>query len=332
VKTRYFVIASALVLVVGIGTGMVAYYVGVPQLGVGRTGPAELRYVPADAAVVAYADVHTLMGSEIRQRIRQAMPGQENGQREFKDQTGIDIEHDVDRVVACLEPTPGGAGEGRGLVLARGRFDTARLESLMRDHGATIDTYKGKQLIIEAPPVPAGRVNGGETFAVLFIEPGLAAVGSEALVRRAVDLQGGSGSITTNDELMNLLRGVDDGTRTMWAVGRFDALAQGHELPPQIASQLPAITWFSVSGRVDSAVSASIRADTRDDAAAKNLRDVVQGFIGLARLQASARPEFKAALDSVQLGGTGKTVTLSFTVPPSAFDLLPNQASQPRAH
>jgi hypothetical protein len=260
------------------------------------------------------------------------MPGQENGQREFKDETGIDIEQDVDRVVACLEPQPGGSGEGRGLVLARGRFDEVKIESLMRDHGASVDTYKGKRLIIAMPPSGAQRPAPSGKLVVSFIEPGLAAVGSEALVRSAVDLQSGSGGITTNGELMDLLRSVDEESRTVWAVGRFDALAQGRALPPQLAAQIPAITWFSVSGRVDDALSGEIRADTRDDDAAKNLRDVVQGFVGLARLQANARPELKAALDSVQLGGTGKTVTLSFTVPPAAFDLLPTDGNSRRAH
>ena len=55
-RTRYFVIASLLVLAIGIGTGLLAYYVGVPGgFLVDRDGPAELQYIPRDAALVAYA-------------------------------------------------------------------------------------------------------------------------------------------------------------------------------------------------------------------------------------------------------------------------------------
>ena len=37
-------------------TGLVAYYTGLPMGAFSRAdGPAELRYVPADAALVAYA-------------------------------------------------------------------------------------------------------------------------------------------------------------------------------------------------------------------------------------------------------------------------------------
>src|SRR5580765_8485463 len=99
-RTRYFVIVSLLVLTVGIGTGLLAYYVGVPGgFLVDRDGPDELQYIPRDAAIVAFADVREIMTSGVRQKIRRAVPLPENGQAQFQDQTGIDIESDIDRVV-----------------------------------------------------------------------------------------------------------------------------------------------------------------------------------------------------------------------------------------
>ena len=50
-RTRYFVIASLLVLGVGLGTGLVAYYVGFPAGAFTRAGgPEELQLVPRNAA------------------------------------------------------------------------------------------------------------------------------------------------------------------------------------------------------------------------------------------------------------------------------------------
>ena len=67
---------------IGLGTGLVAYYVGFPAGAfAGRGGPAELEYVPRDAAVIAYANVREVMTSELRQRLRSAIPMPENGQR-----------------------------------------------------------------------------------------------------------------------------------------------------------------------------------------------------------------------------------------------------------
>jgi hypothetical protein len=73
---------------------------------------------------------------------------------------------------------------------------------------------------------------------------------------------------------------------------------------------------------VDTAVTGMVRADARDADAAKNLREVVQGLVALVKLQSTARPQLKAAVDSLELGGTGNTVSLSFSVPDSVFSAL----------
>jgi len=329
-RTRYFIIVSLLILTVGVGTGLVAYYIGVPggQL-FGPSGPNELQYVPRDAAVVAYADVREIMTSEVRQKIRHALPASaDDGQRQFQDQTGIAIESDIDRIVACLQPHSG--GKTAGLVLARGRFNEVRIEGLMREHGAEVEEYSGKRVIANrnAPPPE------GDSIALSFLEPGLVAVGGGQMVRTAIDLRKTGDSVTKNREIMDLMRSLDRGNA--WAIGRFDALASDARLPPQVASRLPAITWFSISGRVGSSLSGVLRADTRDEEAANNLRDVVRGFLALAKLQAGNRPEFQAMMQSLELGGTGKSVALSFSVPGEVFDAigatLPPAPPKPPVH
>src|SRR5215218_2435852 len=135
-KTRYFMGGSAAILVAGLGTGLVAYYGGgFPSLSASRSGPSELSYVPADSAVVAFANVREVMDSQLRQRLKVVMP-QEQGQKEFQAQTGIDIERDIDYVVAAAQ-TLGAAGvhaDPSGLVVARGRFNITQLEALARAH------------------------------------------------------------------------------------------------------------------------------------------------------------------------------------------------------
>src|SRR2546429_2683502 len=104
-KTRYFVIASLLVISVGLGTGLVAYYVGFPAGAATRAGgPEELQYIPHDATLIAYANIQEVMASELRQKLLQALPLHENGQREFENQTGINIETDTDRIGPCVSP------------------------------------------------------------------------------------------------------------------------------------------------------------------------------------------------------------------------------------
>src|SRR5215510_3800177 len=181
-KTRYFMGGSAAVLVAGLGTGLVAYYGGgFPSLSASRSGPAELSYVPADAAVVAFANVREVMDSELRQRIKAVVP-QETGQKEFQEQTGIDIEHDIDYVVAAMT-TPGAGGlqkDPNGLVVARGRFNTTQLETLAREHGGVVEEYKGKRL------VKGSDGNSQHRVALAFLEPGLVGIGSEAAIKSSI--------------------------------------------------------------------------------------------------------------------------------------------------
>jgi hypothetical protein len=44
--------------------------------------------------------------------------------------------------------------------------------------------------------------------------------------------------------------------------------------------------------------------------------------MALAKMQAGSKPEFQAMMQSLQLGGTGKTVQLSFSLPGEVFDAL----------
>ena len=71
-----------------------------------------------------------------------------------------------------------------------------------------------------------------------------------------------------------------------------------------------------------------LRAEARDEEAANNLRDVVRGFLALAKMQAGSRPEFQLMAQSLELGGTGKTVALSFAVPSEIFDMISGAVSE----
>ena len=312
--TRYFMFGAITVLLVGLCAGMVAYYAGLPMGAFGQTDtPAELSYVPGDAALVAYCNVQDVMRSELRQRVHQSMPHREEGQEQFERETGINLEHDIDRVVAFLVPTE---GEPRytGMAIATGRFDAVRLEGLAREHGGVVEEFRGKRLISRAPEGSDGR-----SMTVAFLQPGVVALGDTASVKRAIEGATGQ-NITANRELMDLVRDVDDGNA--WAVGRFDALMTHAKLPEGVANQIPAIRWFSASGQINGGVTGLLRAETRDEQAAQNLRDVVNGFLALARLQSGAQPELQVLVNSLQVSGTGRTVALSFSLPAEVIEAL----------
>lgn len=317
-KTRYFLMVSGAILAIGLTTGLVASFMGLPiTVFSSAAGPAELEYVPANAAIVAYADVRDVMNSEFRQRIRKFEPdGRERD--EFLQKTGLDIEHDIDTVVAAVLPRAEGrtgVSKDSALVLARGRFDLVRLEGLAREHGGQVEEYEGVRLIRHV-----GDGDHPSEMALGFVEPGLVAIGSYSAVRQAIDTRRSGRNVIGNTELMRLV--ADLGTNNAWAVGRFDALAARADLPGEMLSQVPAITWFSAAGHVNGGLSGLLRAEARDEEAAQNMRDMLRGFVALAKLQAGNRPEMQAMVQSLQLGGTGRTVMISFTLPTEFFEVL----------
>jgi hypothetical protein len=316
-QTRRFVFVAAGILVFGLGTGLVASYMGLQNIVlIGRDGPAELAYIPADARAVAYANVREVMDSELRKKIMQHIhPGGTDDADRFKQETGIDIQTDVDEVVATITGT---GTEQRPLVITRGRFNPTQIESLAREHGSTVEEYKGTRLLVH----PSAEVG------VAFLEAGVVAVGTPQSVRRAIDTKADGQDVRKNEELMRLVRDIDDGNA--WTVAHFDAITGGRQLPPEIANQLPPITWFAASGYVNGGVRGMVRVDARDETSAQDLRQVVQGFIALARLQVGSRPEFADVLNSLQLGGTGTTVSLGFSIPSEVIDALGAAAAQGR--
>jgi hypothetical protein len=328
--TRYFMTGSAAVLATGLCTGLVAYYGGGFPALVASTGPNELTYVPADCSIVAFADVRGIMDSELRQRFKQSvpMPMNEEGQREFLEKTGINLEKDVDYVVGAVAC---GAPIGKtGILVARGRFDAVKLEGLAREHGAEVQDYKGKRLLVlthrdsqytaDASGTP--NVHGvSNTGALAFLEPGLVGIGDLSGVQRAIDAQLSAQSIRSNGEIMDLVRDIER-SNNAWAVGRFDLIASQAKLPHEIASKLPPIKWFAAAGHINGGVSAQIRAEALDDQSGENLRGVLNGVISLARLQGQNDPKLAPLIQSLHLSGSGKTVQLSVTVPAEIFELM----------
>ena len=310
-RTRVFLLASAGVVAVVLATGFIAR---AAVTALGSNVPDELAYVPGTAQMVGYADVRQVMNSPFHDRIRQFQgtgPATADG---LEARTGIKFDRDVDQVlIASMGTGEAPTATDRALVVARGRFDTVRIEALMRDQGAQVEQYRGKRLI--------SIKDASHDAALAFAEPGLLLFGARDGVRGALDAKAGAAEgIKTNSEFMALVNGVDEGTA--WSVAKFDSLSDRALLPSAVVGQLPPINWLAASGRIDSDLHGLVRAEARDEQSAQNLRDVVQGFLSLARLQSSRDPAYKGMLDSVTLNAEGKSVSLSFDLTPAVLDVL----------
>lgn len=319
-KTRYFVAISGAILAIGLGTGLVASYMGLPvSVFSSAAGPEELQYVPADAAVVAYANVRDVMNSQLRQRFKAIEPSHEQ-KNAFEEKTGLNFEEHVDSVVAAVMPKDGMANHPAGafLILARAQYNSERLQKLAVDHGAEVTDYQGKTLITHQDK----DINDAtpDNMAFGFLEADLVAFGTVEAVKASIDARASNRNIVSNNEMMKLVNEINNANA--WAVGRFDAIADKAGLPAEVRNAMPSISWFSAAGHINGGVSGTFKAEAKDEATAKNLRDVMGGFLAMAKMQAQNKPGMQQLADSLVISGDGNSVALAFDIPAEVLDVL----------
>ncbi len=316
-STRNLLIGSSLVVVVGLCTGLVAYY-GAPASS-RDTVMSELAYIPADVSAVGFADVRGIMDSGFRQKLREVMPTGSEKDRLYEE-TGIDIERDIDTVVAGFSGHDGPAG---ALVVFRGRFDQNRIEELALTRGAERQSYGGRTLLAGLTPPEGEHLHASTNHvpAIAFLDDDHLALGEVNAVRTAIDTAASNNGVASNAELMQFIASVQD-TGNAWLVGRAADISTQPQIPDQVRGQFDGVQWISVSAAVGSDVRGLVRAQTLDDARGEQLRSVVGGAVAAARMFTQQDPRLAAALDSVQATGTGPNVELSFRISPELLDLI----------
>jgi hypothetical protein len=345
-RTRYFLLGSAAVLVGGLAVGTAAYMGGVSTRAfASQAGPDDLALVPAGAAMVAYANVHDVMQSEFRQRLTAAMDSKSEGRVKFQEETGIDIERDIDSAVAAAIPNGSGSGHDFGFVALRGRFDTTRIEALVSSKGGRLDEYRGARLLLPpaktddagadvAPDAADDTALEADTLrrrhegppAIALVDANLVIVGTLDAVKAAIDRhQDQSASILSDGEFVRMLENLESDS-TMWAIGRSSVLmGDKSDLPEQVASKLPGVKWVAASGHVNGGLRATLQAEANDAEAGKNLRDIVQGALAIARLQVDGKPELAPLLQGLQVEGTGTSVAVRVAMPSELLDVILSQ-------
>jgi hypothetical protein len=170
---RALLAVAAMLVVIGAALGAYFYFQhqppGSPSAG---AAPDLLGLLPADAPVIAYADVAALRrvaSSPLGAVLGLASPGPQADKdyADFVRDTGFDYTRDLDRAAIAAWPsalgTPAGqAPIGRLLALGDGRFDRHKIEAYMLRTGRVAQT--SPQLIYQAP----GQ-SPGENIFVAFV-------------------------------------------------------------------------------------------------------------------------------------------------------------------
>src|SRR5262249_15615801 len=200
---------------------------------------------------------------------------------------------------------PSGPRAGDSLVVVTGRFDRYKVTHAIETErkGVTSKTAQGTTVYLFNED-QTGRGAG----AAAFLDDSTIVMGAQSAVEQMVAARAhGDVPLRNNTALLSLIEGVKPGS-TFWMVGDQTLLAN---MPKSIPGpggpgtsqslELPALKSLVVTGDLDPQVSLDLTGDTADEAAAKNLADVVRGFVALASLQASQKPELKQLASAVNV-------------------------------
>jgi hypothetical protein len=222
----------------------------------------------------------------------------------------------------------------------QGRFDRTKLSLAIENEGARKDGRKGVTWKNMAGTTVYMFSEGhAGAFALAFLSDDTLVIGDQAGVEATLANQtAGKQSLRGNADLMALLEAVRPGS-TFWMVGDQSLLAQmprsipgpvGAPAAPGGGVSLPSLKSLIVTGDLEPQVTLDVTGEAGDEAGARNLADLVRGFVALLSLQAGQKPELKDLASAFSVTSEGARVHLSGRVPYELLDALqPKPAQEP---
>jgi len=315
-RSRWVVSGAAAVVAVGMLAGAGTLLLGSAQAAVGPL-PGEALLLPADAKFVGGLDVKRFVQSSFYAKYAKEKKGgsRPDSFRDLEEKTGLNPERDIETVVFAGSP---GSGK-EGVVVATGRFDRPKISQFIEtERKVTSKNVLGVPIYLFAE----GAKGAG---AVAFIDDRTLVLGTAAAVESAITShsQGGK-SLKSNATIMGLLAQVRPDA-TFWMVGDQSVLENMQKSVPNAGGgqvALPGLKNLMVSGDMEPLIAVEITGEANDEAAAKNLADVVRGFVALASLQANQKPELKELASAISVTTEAKSVRLNARVPYELLDAL----------
>jgi hypothetical protein len=246
------------------------------------------KLVPADTVMVLGVNLSAIRYTSIYEKLISRVPLAQLDR--FSQQTGLDPRKDLSEILLC-------SNGQNALLLVRGQFRIADLETRLKSNGVAPSRYKGRDLF------------GDDRNAVLFLDDSTAAAGPlpqlHALIDQSlIDPSGGAGGLPA--PLRDLLRTLPAGDQV------YAALTGGVEnlnlpLPREgnlgnilqaLRSVQSAVLGMNLSNGIDAI--AEVNCNTERDA--KFIHDLVRGLVGFGRLNTpDNQPDLLKLYDAIQV-------------------------------
>lgn len=278
--------------------------------------PALLRMIPADAPFLAGIHADQVKSSRFGQFILNQLKTEETAMNKFIDATGFDPRRDLTELIVASSDA---SGKGKSVVLARGRFDTNRINAFATSSGAQFTTYNGVQVM-------AGRTGHEKSGWLAVLDTVTAVAGDQDAVRSAIDRFKGSAAALDAATLarINDLSSRYDAWMISTGVGRIADDIKNPQVGGMMNNNLFQSMQSVVGGvRFGANVDVMAEATMRSEKDATAMVDVIRFLAGMIQLNSQndkRAAEMVALLEKMQLSSTGTQFRMSLTIPEDALE------------
>jgi hypothetical protein len=296
--------------------------------------PAETDAVlTIQARRVAESELGRKLGADLlKEALRASKPAAEAVRA-----TGLDPLKDFDLITVGVDLDQ--SGSNKPFALFEGKFDAKKVEAsiaaYMKDHPDKMHaaTIAGKG----AYKLPGGKPEA-TMYAALIDDTRLVVAATEKDLTGAFAAAAGGRKPVISREMAGLLSATRSPAPIFvraWVKGRFDDVKLPNE---QLRARLQGVDWMTAAVGVNKDVALTVTINTPDEAAARQLSDLLGGVVALVTLQMRAaaedQPELWPVADllrSTRVGPSGKHVVAAGSVKGEAIEKALNPPPPPTA-
>ncbi|MFN7934400.1 MAG: hypothetical protein U0R19_13805 [Bryobacteraceae bacterium] len=278
--------------------------------------PALLRMIPSNSAFLAGIHADQIKTSRFGQFLLNQLKSEEANMNKFIDATGFDPRRDLTELIVASSDA---SGKGKSVVLARGRFDTNRINAFASTGGARLTTYNGVQVM-------SGGTEGGKSGWLAVLDNVTAVAGDQDAVRLAIDrYKGAPGAL----DAATVARINDLSTRyDAWMISNGVARIADDIQNPQVGGMMNNNLFQSMQSvmggvRFGANVELSAEATMRSEKDATAMVDVIRFLAGMLQLNTQndkRAAELATLLEKMQLSSSGTQFKLSLTIPEDTLE------------
>jgi len=274
-----------------------------------------LRLVMPDAKVIAGIQVAQTRNSLFGQFVLSHMQLDGESFQKFIADTGFDPRRDVTEILIASNwntSTP----ESRWLVLAKGVFDTRRIEHVAEENGVPITNFQGIDIYTYS-----GTAKPAVENALAFFDSHAAVMGDLASVKAAIerDKNGAAAGSQLLGKVRNVSAKSDFWFVTLVPLSEFAGLMPDPALSGAMqGNMLSAVNQTSGGIRFGDTVTITAEAVTRSDKDAQALVDVVKfvaSLLQMNRQNNAAAGQVASWLDTLDCKTAGNVMSMSVAVP-----------------